>query len=199
MNPGVMDGGCGGGSGAGLWHPDWIPTNGGRYMGFTNMPTTSQYPGTTSVYGNPGTGWIGPSNTDSPNRVCGGGGGGLNGSGPIPSGDGGSARPFSSFPGPHFAAPNSPTGSAMPTDWQSAVGPTGLFGGGGGGGNRNPTNYGEAPYPGAGRGGYGNTNDAPGHGQNGLANTGSGGGGDDGTGDKAGLGAKGIVIVHFKV
>ena len=179
-----------GGSGGGYGYSQ---TNGG---GPATQPTTSNPPWI-EQFGEPG----------SIRGEWGGGGGGAGGGSPNRAGIGGNAKPFASFPGPLFAAPNSPTGSAMPTDWQTAVSPTGLFAGGGGGGGRNgPESHvggGTQVNPANGpKGGSGNGQGSPNSPVTlsaGLDNTGSGGGGQGaGQGTPGADGGKGIVFVRYK-
>jgi hypothetical protein len=134
-------------------------------------------------YGNPG---HGPPSGNAPGGSADGGGGGGAGAGGGPSHsdsrNGGNGQSFTNFPGPVLAP-------ALPTPDQSrfttAVGPTGLFGGGGTGA-RGPT----AGVPGGGGGG-----ETPGTGGDGRNYTGGGGGGV--VGGIGGTGGKGIVIVKY--
>lgn len=136
-------------------------------------------------YGNPG---YGPPSGNSPGGVADGGGGGGAGGGGGPSHTngrpGGVGQPFTNFPAPVIVP-------AIPTPDQSrfttAVGPTGLFGGGGTGA-RGPT----AGVPGGGGGG-----ETPGTGGDGRNYTGGGGGGV--VGGAGGSGGDGIVIVKYAV
>ena len=162
-----------GGSGSG---------GGGGASAFTTAGATGSPPG-----GNPG--------GDGGMGSAGGGAGGAgqddatSPSGPFSAGGAGLAVPI--YPGPLF--------SSMPSPWQSAVGPTGLFGGGGG-----------ASYPdgGTGPGGPGGGgNSAPGpdsSGSPGLNGTGGGGGGggadrsDPQTNQPGGNGGHGICIIRYE-
>lgn len=128
---------------------------------------------------------------------AGGGGGGAGSAGsnatpasPWNAGAGGSGLAIPQFPGPVFSP-------IMPAPWVSAVGPTGLFGGGGGGSDeRNP---GPAALGGPGGGGRGGDYDESG--TPGVTNTGSGGGGYGGAGcvisRAGGDGAPGTVIIRY--
>ena len=134
--------------------------------------------------------------TGSPSAITNGGGGGAGGTGTdggaSSGGDGGAGLACPEFPGP-VIGPHLNIPSPEITAWETAVGPTGLFGGGGGGGT------------------YGDPHVAPG---------GPGGGGDGGAGLEAGLdytgggagghypgtpspdqraGGKGIVILKYSL
>jgi len=133
---------------------------------------------------------------------AGSGGGGAGGAGSACSpfqfgGDGGVGQPFPAFPGPIF--------TPMPSPWQSAVGPTGLFGGGGGGGGHTNT---QSPYNGGaagpGGGGQGGNYFTPpeassGDGDPGVDNTGGGGGAGGSNDVGASAGGTGVVIVRYPV
>ena len=180
-----------GGSGGGYGYSQ--PPGGGP----GTQPTQSNPP-TTANYGYPG----------SDRGPWGGGGGGATSAPADRAGHGGYVREFGNFPGPLFSSPYSPTGSAMPADWQSAVAPQGYFAGGGGGGGRN----GPGSFKGGGRhpwnspttvgplGGSGNGQGSPNSPvmTAGLAGTGSGGGGQGaGQGTPGASGGSGIVIVRY--
>ena len=130
----------------------------------------------------------------SPGTVTGGGGGGAGGggqNGPPEPGAGGPGQPFPEFPAPVISpAIPSPNQSAFET----AVGPTGLFGGGGGGGGRQPVMPG-----GPGGGGAGGFPGPPsGQGTPGVYGTGGGGGGTgQGSAVSGGTGGAGIVVVRY--
>ena len=94
--------------------------------------------------------------------------------------------------GSGFAGPLFPT---MPPGWQSAVGPTGNFGGGGGGGSEECGNIGNSS-PGGGGQGSCSTNA---QGTNGIANTGGGGGGMGSHPGAFRSGGDGVVIIRYTV
>ena len=134
-------------------------------------------------YGNPG---YAPPSGNAPGGVADGGGGGGAGGGGGPSHTeqrgGGVGQPFTNFPAPVIVpAITSPEQSRFTT----AVGPTGLFGGGGTGA-RGPA----LGVPGGGGGG-----DNPGEGGDGRHYTGGGGGGV--VGGTGGTGGNGIVIIKY--
>ena len=150
----------------------------------TGQGSDGSYPGGNSP-GSPGPGGTG-----------GGGGGGAGSYTGNPNGGaGGVGRACPGFPAPAIS-PEIP--SPVRTAWTSAVGPTGLYGGGGGGGS-----YGGGPGPGGPGGG------GPGYGPGGSNNAGTdgvrytgggGGGGSPGNGNNpATLGGDGIVIVKYSV
>ena len=204
-----------GGGGGGWGAPPGSPSNpsptmgggsgGGAPSGHAPSGTASQ-PGTNPAltdYGNPG----GINPNASGHSFGGGGAGGTGqGSGPgpfgaVPSGVGGAGQPF-----PAFASPD--VGPGMPSPLQSAfntaVGPTGLYGGGGGGG---ATNHPSPTTAGPGEGGTGGGGDGgPSGGDapsdfNGVSGTGGGGGG-GGTqyavgGRGAATGGPGIVVIRY--
>jgi len=152
-----LSGGCGGGNS----YPN--ATNGGATQPGQSHPGA---PGGWTNYGFAG--------GQNPGSSPGKGGGGTGSAGGTDGGrghaEGGAAQPFSVFPGPLF--------TPMPSPWQSAVGPTGKFGGGGGG----------SPGPGSAEGGG-----APGPGGSVVDNTGGGGAG----GGSATRGASGVVIIRY--
>ena len=121
----------------------------------------------------------------------GGGAGSAGGNGSPGPGLGGNGRAFPEFPAPVIApAIPSPQQSAF----TSAVGPTGLFGGGGGAGGRSPAKQGG---PGGGGPG-GNPGSNPAAGTPGVYGTGGGGGGTgQGSALAGGDGAAGIVVVRY--
>jgi hypothetical protein len=182
-----MPGGSGGGASR-----DW-PGGGSQPGGSADNPFAN--PGATE-YGQPG----GSSSTTEggeDHRGGGGGGAGSSGSSGLnPVAPGGSGQPF-----PAFASPLLP---GLPAPWQTAVGPTGLYGGGGGGGKGMPSNPSDrsAGGPGGGgTGGIGAPNAAPNTpGDPGIDFTGGGGGGagqGPGTGNSGGNGGTGIVIIRY--
>ena len=177
-------GGCGGGAGG-----QGGPTGGTAVPGIPLSPFCT---GNTPAFTNKG--YAG--GASGPNHGGGGGGGtgsvgkqgGTSGS---PNGGAGDASGCPWIPGPLF--------SSQPGGWQSAVGPTGNFGGGGGGTSFD-AGYGDAPYPGAGRGSspyYGGGPPAV----PGIDGTGGGGGGTcAGPGQSLGLagtGGNGCVIIRY--
>jgi hypothetical protein len=130
----------------------------------------------------------------------GGGGGGAGAAGDVGAntfgGDGGPGLAI-----PAYAAPLSAF-NPMPSDWKTAVGPTGLYAGGGGGGAiRNPTGFG-APGPGGGGSG-GATNPSLGNAVSATAGidfTGGGGGGSAyNPNPDSQPGGDGIVIIRYAV
>ena len=140
-------------------------------------------------YGNAGGDATGPPSYDP----AGGGGAGSAGSGP-PTGNGGNGQPFTNFPGP-VLAPGVP--GPNQAAFQSAVGPTGLFGGGGGRGSESPSGAGPGAG-GPGGGGAGGPGGNPGNpGNNGVFGTGGGGGGSSGMAAAGGSGGAGIVILKY--
>ena len=153
-------GGCGGGNSypngtnGGATQPS--QTHSGAPPGWTNYGFAGgQNPGSAPGKGGGGTGSAG----------------GTDGGRPA-SADGGAAQPFPVFPGPLF--------TSQPAPWQSAVGPTGLYGGGGGG----------SGGPGSAQGGG-----APGPGGSVVDNTGGGGAG----GGTSTRGASGVVLLRYPV
>ena len=173
--------GFGGGSGGQTGRGDTVASPDGL------SPTVQGFPG----------GAPGPGGTVTPNTGSGGGGGagGAGGSSSPPSsgsaGVGGAGLAVPAFAGPLF-----PT---MPSNWRSAVGPTGVYAGGGGGGG---SQDGQGPptggprHPGGGGAGVGGS--GSGDGGAGATNTGSGGGGGGNLpqGD-GGAGGSGIVIIRY--
>lgn len=181
-----------GGSGGGASR-DW-PGGGSQPGGSAENPFTN--PGATE-YGTPG-GSSSPTEGGNDHRGGGGGGAGsAGGSGVNSVAPGGNGQPF-----PAFAAPLLP---GLPSPWQSAVGPTGLYGGGGGGGKgqpNNPTTRSSGGSGGGGTGGIGAPNTAPVDypGEPGIDFTGGGGGGagqGPGSGNSGGNGGTGIVIIRY--
>ena len=157
------------------------------YAGRTpSFPSSTQHP-SASKYSNGGA--AGQENSNG-----GGGGGagaaaGTNQDGGIsnPASPGGAGRPFSNFPAP-VIAPAIP-GAAQPR-WTSAVGPTGLFGGGGAGYKAPGT---VPAAPGGGAGWY----DPEASGNHDAVNyTGGGGAGPN---PDTGTGGHGIVLVRYAV
>ena len=218
-----QDGGNGGGGGGGgtVTYVSNFNTNPGSYsitigsgqgnVGSTQAPSSSAFgttapggfssagtvgsPGASSGNGNPGGSGSGIPSCGGGRAGGGGGGAGSAGSSATPgspynAGAGGSGLAVPAFPGPVFSP-------IMPAPWVSAVGPTGLFGGGGGGADeRNP---GPSALGGPGGGGRGGDYDEGG--TPGLTNTGGGGGGYGGAGcvisRPGGDGATGVVIVRY--
>ena len=149
-------------------------------------------------YGNDG--GDNPSATGGSLGGGGAGGAGTDGSQPDsnPSRPGGNGQPF-----PAFASPNVGPGVPSPLRpaFNTAVGPTGLYGGGGGGGQATPNNAGAGEGgPGGGADGGPGAGDAP-SASNGISGTGggAGGGGTQGgvRGWAGGTGGPGIVIVRY--
>ena len=171
-NPGGSGGG-GGGYGGGYGNVKSTATQPAQNAPFVGQPGFNQY------------GNIGGAPTDSnPGNASGGGGaGGAGGSSPASS-NGGAGQPF-----PAFAAPI-PAFAPLPTAWKTAVGPTGLFGGGGAG--ENPYGPG-SPTAVGGPGGGGSGTSA-----NGVTNTGGGGAGMQ-NGPEAGDGGDGICIIRYTI
>lgn len=180
-----------GGSGGGASR-DW-PGGGSQPGGSAVNPFTN--PGATE-YGNSG-GSSSPVESGENHRGGGGGGAGsAGGSGTNSTAPGGNGRPF-----PAFAAPLLP---GLPSPWQTAVGPTGLYCGGGGGGKglpSNPTTRSAGGPGGGGTGGVGAPNAPPNTpGDPGIDFTGGGGGGagqGPGTGNTGGDGGTGIIIIRY--
>ena len=188
--------------------------NGGSGGGCSGMPSNiygheqqSHQPytvatGTVARYGSPG----GSDAATSGGNYRGSGGGGAGGAGangqaaaPHKGGQGGGGRAFPGFAG------NNPAFAPMPTDWKTAVGPTGHYAGGGGGGSENGGTA--TPAPG-GQGGGGASGAGPNSVPNetmrgipGIANTGGGGGAgwwDPGLAARGGNGARGIILVRYQ-
>ena len=143
---------------------------------------------------------------DNPSATGGSlGGGGAGGAGPdqsqpasSPSNPGGNGQPFPIFASP-LVGPGIP--SPLQSAFNTAVGPTGLYGGGGGGGQSTPNNAGAGEGgPGGGADGGPGGGDAPSS-HNGVSHTGggAGGGGTQGSvrGWAGGTGGPGIVIVRY--
>ena len=163
----------------------------------------SQNPGVSNItnYGNAGGAY-----SPHTNSYGGGGGGGAGGVGEtarnstnFPDGSdgahGGDGQPFSNFPAP-VLAPAIP--APVRSDWTTAVGPTGLFGGGGSSAYDNAHGPGStARSPGGGGGGYWNATPDPI--ANGIANTGGGGGsrGPSPISLPSGAGGSGILIIRY--
>ena len=206
----------GGGSGGGAYN------SGGPEVTAT-APTTSPAPAAITDAG--GKSYQNPScpggNPDSPGSPAGGGGGGAGGVGQKAGnpgqpnanptvqvgGNGGAGQPFPGFAGPLF-----PT---MPTDWQAATGPTGIFAGGagagghgtgpvtpngglGGGVKTEPGAWTGSGGGGAG-GGYASPEPTSTSGNAGLDNTGGGGGGGASNDTGASNGGPGVVIIRYLV
>jgi hypothetical protein len=187
-NPGPNIG-SNGGSGGGSSQTQATSKGLGNFEAGTSNAVPSQgYPG--GVAGAPGS------------NEAGGGGGGAGGAGEdgVNDGNGGDGGIGSAHPA--YAAPLSAF-NPMPSDWKTAVGPTGLYGGGGGGGIiRSPGSEG-APGPGGGGAGGGtdtSLNASPIVATAGVHGTGGGGGGSAyaPTPDSQ-PGGNGIVIVRYTV
>ena len=137
----------------------------------------------------------------------GAGGAGVNGATPIPTatrGNGGAGQPFPAYASPIIGPQLSTAGVPGPevTAFNSAVGPTGLYGGGGGGGGRQPgDDSGTAGGPGGGGAG-GSGNSAGTAGEPGIKYTGGGGGGGGFNAPNTaygpgGGGGTGIIIIKY--
>jgi len=187
-------GGSSGGSAYGDRPPNIQPAS---------QPT--QNPGIANLtnYGNPG----GDRASQVGNRFSGGGGGGAGGAGSNGStsaGNGGPGQPFPAFAAP-LISPEIP--SPVRTPWTSAVGPTGLYGGGGGGAGSTHGSYPQSPAgtggPGGGGSGVdGSTTVGSPSTKNAIEYTGGGGGGGGNSGGQApagGLGGSGIVVIRYLV
>ena len=183
---GGSSGGCGGGTISGAPGPN--TQNQYPYMQTPNRGGTTMYNNITQ-YGNSG----GDQGNAASGAGGGGGGAGTEGSGSYPgNGNGGAGQPFPAFPGPALS-PGMP--SPQQSAFQTAVGPTGLFGGGGGGGygGGGGGNFGNGGPGGGGDGGSG----TPDGGDDGVAGTGGGAGGSGTSGPGGGDGGKGIVIIRY--
>ena len=177
---GGSSGGCGGGTKSGAPGPDLQSKY--PYMQTPNRGGTTMYNNITQ-YGNSG----GSQSNAGSQRGAGGGGAGGAGSSSGPSpGAGGDGQPFPAFPGP-VLSPGMP--SPQQSAFATAVGPTGLFGGGGGGG--------AGPSGGPGGPGGGGAGGNSGGGTQGVMGTGGGGGGSGADAQPGGDGAKGIVIIRY--
>ena len=158
-------------------------------------------------YGN-----VGGSVSGSPEGNIGGGGGGAGSAGVTGStpegigtrGNGGPGRPFPAYASPIIGPQLSTAGVPGPevTAFNSAVGPTGLYGGGGGGGGRQPgDDSGTTGGPGGGgAGGSGNSSGTAG--EPGIKYTGGGGGGGGfhaptTTYGPGGGGGTGMIIIKY--
>ena len=140
-------------------------------------------------YGNDG-----GSSSSSGHRTSGGGGAGSAGQdgGSPPPGAGGNGQAFPAFPAPVIApAIPGPQQSAF----TSAVGPTGLFGGGGGRGGTGAVGAGAGGPGGGGAGGAGPNPGTVGNAA--VYGTGGGGGGGGGFSVGGGNGGSGIIIVLY--
>ena len=176
--------------------------NPGDVFGTASQPGTpyTVASGTVNRYGNPGGPDGGWPASGSYRGSGGGGAGGVgsnhnSGAGPIYGGQGGNGQPFTGFVGPN------PAFAPMPSDWKTAVGPTGLFAGGGAGGSES----GGTPSPSPGGPGGGGNSGAGGpasanRGIPGLDNTGGGGGAgwwSPSLAASGGNGGTGIVLVRY--
>ena len=194
----VSSGGGGGSGGGGAGSDNSGDQNNG---GPASQP--SQNPGVSNItnFGNAG-GAFSPHT----NGYGGGGGGGAGGAGEAarnttnyPDGEdgahGGDGQPFSNFPAP-VIAPAIP--APVRSDWTTAVGPTGLFGGGGSATAGEGAGPGDTRRsPGGGGGAY--TNSTPNPIADGIANTGGGGGARSPSPISlpSGAGGSGILIVRY--
>jgi len=173
----------------------------GGVQGSGGGPTGCGNPGSTGSGANALGSYPGTTRPGGSGNGAGGGGGAGSAGGPWPGNgngaNGGSGRPVTQFPGP-IISPQIP--SPLRSAFSSAVGPTGLYGGGGGGG----------PYGGAGGtggpGGGGPGYPGPSGGSNqagtpGVRYTGGGGGGGSpGSGSNPTTnGADGIVIIRYNI
>lgn len=186
-----INGGSGGGSG----------DDGAGGAGVGLQPSQPTFGGTVTNYGRPG---FAPELGNGPgggNQNCGGGGASEGGDPSVTSApgapisfngpndrQGGDGQAFPDYPAP-VLEPGIP--SPRRSDWTSAVGPTGLFGGGGGGAGNTPGPY----VGGTGGGGNGNTSSSA-TAEGGVENTG-GGGGASYTTNKGGDGGDGICIIKY--
>jgi hypothetical protein len=178
-----------GGSGGGSSGTENTNRGLGNFEAGTSNPVPEQgYPG--GVAGAPGA------------NEAGGGGGGAGGAGEdgVNNGNGGDGGIGSAHPG--YAAPLSAF-NPMPSDWKTAVGPTGLYAGGGGGGIIRNGGVEGAPGPGGGGAGGGSNpslGTSPIVATKGVDGTGGGGGGSayPPTPDSK-PGGNGIVIVRYTV
>ena len=182
----------GGGYGGNTENPGGgSPGNGSGGAGGNNFAHISTSGGSGGTYGYAGGGQIAP----APGTSGGAGGGGAGeagySTGNVPSplapkrGNGGDGRQFPSLPGP-VISPGIP--SPHQSDFETAVGPTGWFGGGGGGQPDSPT---PSSPGGSGGGGTGGPGPARSHG---IYGTGGGGGGGAPTGE---AGGNGIIILYY--
>ena len=134
--------------------------------------------------------------TGSPTNIVNGGGGGAGGTGTTggaaSGGDGGDGLACPEFPGP-VIGPNLNVPSPEITAFNSAVGPTGLYGGGGGAGT-----YGTSYVAPGGPGGGGDGGSSM---EAGVNYTGGGAGGHyPGTsGEDRRLGGKGLVVLKYSI
>ncbi len=216
----------GGGGGGGYVYPGYTAPlsagqaggSGGGGSGSDNSGAQNNPGPATQPTQNPGVanitnyGSLGGAYSPRANGYGGGAGGGAAGNGEasrdasnFPDGldgaKGGAGRPFSGFPAPVLApAIPSPTRSA----WTTAVGPTGLFGGGGSastspGNTPEPASGGGTPRAPGGGGAGGYTSAQPEHAdRDGVANTGGGGGAcGDGVNAQSGAGGSGILIIRY--
>jgi len=192
------DGGPGGsGGGAGN------RSNPGKSGGVANSDNGTPNPGA-GQFGNAG----GGCNGSPVNDIGGGGGGagssGTSGSSPEPTtyrGNGGAGAPFPAYASPIIGPQLTAAGVPGPevTAFNTAVGPTGMYGGGGGGGGRFP---GDNTGTSGGAGGGGNYLGSPPYmGTPGIKYTGGGGGGGglvEGIGyGPGGGGGTGIIIIKY--
>ena len=158
------------------------------------QPARPTFGGVFTNYGNKG----GPSTNSRYWNTGGGGGAGSVGTGANPAlnprAEGGDGQPFSEFPAPVIspAIPN-----PFRSDFESEVGPTGIFGGGGGGSMENPPFYGVG---GPGGGGDAQSSEATNANLKGTYGTGGGsgsyGGGQPGSAVPE-VGGPGIIIIKY--
>ena len=158
------------------------------------QPARPTFGGVFTNYGNKG----GPSTNSRYWNTGGGGGAGSVGTGANPAlnprAEGGDGQPFTEFPAPVIspAIPN-----PFRSDFESEVGPTGIFGGGGGGSMENPPFYGVG---GPGGGGDSQNSEATNASLKGTYGTGGGsgsyGGGQPGSAVPE-VGGPGIIIIKY--
>jgi hypothetical protein len=187
-----------GGSGGGAGNR----TDGTQPGGLANTIDSTPTPAP-NQYGNAG----GPGTAQSVDDIGGGGGGaggaGTEGSAPVPTdtrGNGGAGAPFPAYASPIIGPQLTAAGVPGPevTAFNTAVGPTGIYGGGGGGGGRSP---GDNTGTTGGAGGGGNYQAGPPHlGTTGIKYTGGGGAGGGLVGSTygpGGGGGTGIIIIKY--
>ena len=151
------------------------------------QPVPSSYVAYGGNYGAPGA---------STSNGSGGGGGGAGANSPGPSNPRGANVRSPGGAGKAIPSFNSANIPIMPSSWITAVGPTGLYGGGGGGGEDGPSGHG---FGGPGGGGDGQS--PSGYPSPGAVVYTGGGGGDRGAPSlphQPTAGAKGVVMVKYK-
>ena len=159
------------------------------------QPARPTFGGVFTNYGNKG----GPATNSRYWNTGGGGGAGQAGTGSNPAlnprAEGGDGQPFTEFPAP-VIAPAIP--NPYRSDFESEVGPTGIYGGGGGGSMENPGFSGSGGAGGGGDGG--NSSEATAAGLKGTYGTGGGsgsyGGGQPGSAVPE-VGGPGIIIIKY--